>query len=89
MIRRALAYAKLTCKLAVLFGLAALPVAGCSAALPLPPVTRALCYANADQAAQAAVDRECRIGDAGVQFAECPAHDAIMAKLASDQKDCP
>lgn len=80
MIRRAVAWVKLTAKLGALLAL------GCSAAL-LPPA-RALCYANADQAAQSRVDRECRVGDAGVAFAECPAHDEIMAQLKKDQEAC-
>lgn len=66
---------------------AALAVLGCSAA-QLPPPPRALCYAAADVRAQKRVDTECRIGDAGVPFAECPAHDDIMAQLKRDQEEC-
>lgn len=66
--------------------LVVLALCGCGAALP--PPSRALCYAAADQRAQARVDHECRIGDAGVAFAECPAHDDIMAQLAADQQEC-
>ena len=63
---------------------------GCSAALPaVPGPDRALCYAEADRAAQKRVDKECRLGDAGVPFAECPAHDEIMAQLQADQEACP
>ena len=59
---------------------------GCSAALP--PPSRALCYAEADQVAQRRVDVECRIGDAGVAFMSCPAHDEIMDQLAQAQREC-
>ncbi len=68
--------------------LAAVMVTGCSAALPAPPPGRALCYAAADQAAQARVDAECAIGDAGVPFSECPARDEILAGLKSAQEKC-
>ena len=61
---------------------------GCAAANLVPPPARALCYAAADLRAQARVDAECRIGDAGVAFAECPAHDEIMDELASAQRAC-
>lgn len=64
----------------------AILLCGCGAALP--PPSRALCYANADQKAQRAVDKECRIGDAGVKFSECPSHDEIMAQLRRDQEAC-
>jgi hypothetical protein len=64
----------------------ALAVAGCSAALP--PVDRAACYAVADVRAQQRVDTECSIGDAGVPFSECPAHDGILAQLKADQEGC-
>lgn len=68
--------------------LAAVLVAlGCSAA-QLPPAPRVICYAAADVRAQKRVDAECRIGDAGVPFAECPAHDDIMAQLKRDQEEC-
>lgn len=59
---------------------------GCSAALP--PPARALCYAAADLRAQSRVDHECRLGDAGVAFAECPAHDEIMDELKAAQESC-
>ena len=71
---------------AVYLALCALAGAACSAALP--PPSRTLCYAAADLRAQERVDRECRIGDAGVSFAECPAHDDIMAQLKRDQEGC-
>lgn len=68
----------------------ALVLTGCAALKPaLPSADRALCYANADQAAQKRVDVECRIGDLKVPFPECPAHDAIMAQLKADQEACP
>jgi hypothetical protein len=58
---------------------------GCAALKPaLPGPERALCYANADQVAQARVDAEC----ADVAFPECPAHDSIMAQLKADQEAC-
>lgn len=75
----------------VLAILAALGVdlsAGCAAAPGLPGPRRALCYAQADGAAQSRVDAECRIGDAGVDFAECPAHDEILDQLQRDQESC-
>lgn len=63
---------------------------GCAALAPsLPGPERALCYANADQAAQTRVDRECRVGELVVPFPECPAHDSIMAQLQADQEACP
>jgi hypothetical protein len=34
------------------------------------------------------VDAECSVGDAGVAFAECPAHDEIMTELALAQRGC-
>jgi hypothetical protein len=74
-------------RLAALFGLSLIPA--CSAALPAPPPSRALCYAAADQRAQARVDAECAIGDAGVPFSECPARDEILASLKADQEGCP
>ena len=52
------------------------------------PPGRALCYAAADMRAQARVDAECRIGDAGVSFSECPAHDEIMSQLQREQEAC-
>jgi len=79
-VRRALCH-----RLAALFGLVLVPA--CSAALP--PPSRALCYAVADARAQERVDAECRVGDAGaVLFAECPAHDEIMAELQRAQEAC-
>jgi hypothetical protein len=60
---------------------------GCSAA-QLPPPARALCYAAADQRAQVRVNAECSIADAGVAFAECPAHDEIMTQLQLEQEAC-
>ena len=72
-------------RLAALFGLALVPA--CSAA-QLPPPARALCYAAADYAAQARVDAECSIGDAGVPFAECPAAESIVAELKASQEAC-
>jgi hypothetical protein len=54
----------------------------------LPPPARALCYAAADFAAQARVDAECSIGDAGVPFAECPAAESIVAELKAAQESC-
>lgn len=76
----------------VLAILAALGVtqSGCAALKPaLPSADRALCYADADRAAQARVDRECRAGELVVPFPECPAHDSIMAQLQADQEACP
>lgn len=61
-------------------------VCGCSSALPPLPADRALCYAVADRRAQARVDAEC---GGGVSFAECPAHDDIMAELQRSQEACP
>lgn len=62
---------------------------GCAALAPsLPGPERALCYANADHAAQSRVDSECRVGDLVVPFPECPAHDSIMAQLKADQEAC-
>ncbi len=66
---------------------AAALLCACSAAIA-PPPSRALCYAMADLHAQARVDRECRIGDAGVDIASCPAHDEILAQLQKDQEAC-
>lgn len=63
-------------------------VLGACSAAQLPPPPRVLCYAAADVRAQKRVDTECRIGDAGVSFAECPAHDDIMAQLKRDQEEC-
>ena len=71
----------------IAFLLAGLP--GCALFKDAVPPSRAACYFVADQHAQARVDHECRIGDAGVSFAECPAHDEIMAELAAAQKNCP
>ncbi len=63
---------------------------GCASLAPsIPGPARALCYANADQAAQARVDVECRVGGLVVPFPECPAHDSIMAQLKADQEACP
>jgi hypothetical protein len=76
----------------VLLGALAL-LYGCSGS-PLPPPGRAVCYALADARAQARVDAECRgaqsAPDAGAPaaFADCPAHDSIMASLESDQAAC-
>ncbi|MES2384531.1 MAG: hypothetical protein V4593_08275 [Pseudomonadota bacterium] len=64
----------------------ALALCGCGAALP--PPSRAACYAIADVRAQYRVDAECSLGDAGVPFAECPAHDDILASLQRDQEAC-
>jgi hypothetical protein len=61
---------------------------GCAAFRPSLTPSRGLCYAAADQAAQARVDQECAVGDAGVPFAECPAHDEIMAQLQAAQEAC-
>lgn len=60
----------------------------CGAAVPVPPPGRALCYAVADQRAQARVDAECRIGAASVPFSQCPAHDEILAALRAELKEC-
>jgi hypothetical protein len=66
----------------------------CGAAQLAPPPGRAVCYALADARAQARVDAECRgaqsAPDAGAPaaFADCPAHDSIMASLESDQAAC-
>jgi hypothetical protein len=63
---------------------------GCASLAPaVPSVDQTICYAAADRAAQKRVDSECRIGDAVVPFAECPAHDSIMAQLKADQEACP
>ncbi len=66
--------------------LAALAVAalGCSAALP--PPSRALCYAEADSAAQKRVNTECP-ADAG-SFENCTAKATIMADLQRAQQSC-
>jgi hypothetical protein len=45
---------------------------------------RELCYAQAEQRAQASTDEQC--GDQS--FLECPAADAIMSALKSDQEAC-
>lgn len=66
--------------------LVSLALVACSAALP--PASRALCYAAADLHAQSRVDAECRIGDAGVDLAECPAQDEILAELQKAQESC-
>lgn len=58
---------------------------GCSkppAQVPSP--SRALCYANAQQHAQARVNAECT-QDAG----PCPARDAILAEFKAAQEACP
>lgn len=60
-------------------------VCGCTAA-QLPPAGRVLCYAAADQRAQARVDAECSA--AGVEFSVCSSHDDIMTQLANEQKAC-
>jgi hypothetical protein len=67
--------------------LLALCLVACSAALP--PASRALCYAAADLHAQSRVDSECRIGDAGVDFAECPSQQEILDELQKAQESCP
>lgn len=59
----------------------------CSAALP--PPSRALCYAEADQAAQRRVDAECSTPDAGAHFETCPTKGAILAELQKAQEACP
>lgn len=64
-----------------------LALCACSAS-QTPPPARLLCYAVADRAAQARVDAECRIGDAGVDFAECPAREEIMSELQAAQEAC-
>lgn len=64
--------------------LLALALVGCSSSLPPLPPARALCYAVADQRAQARVDAEC----SGVKFAECLEHDDIMAELQRSQEAC-
>jgi hypothetical protein len=63
---------------------------GCSAASRYaPPPGRALCYAAADQAAQARVDAECGpVPDAGVSSDECPALHDIVAELQRNQEAC-
>jgi hypothetical protein len=66
--------------------LLALCFVACSAALP--PASRALCYAAADLYAQARVDRECRIGDAGVDISECPSRDEILEEFQKSQEAC-
>jgi hypothetical protein len=67
--------------------LAFVVLSGCSAALP--PPSRVVCYAVADVRAQARVDAECGgAGDAGVPFAQCPAHDSIIAELKAAQEAC-
>lgn len=45
---------------------------------------RARCYADADAAAQARVNRECP-----VSFDTCPAADSIMDDLQAAQEACP
>ncbi len=61
----------------------------CSAALSaVPPPSRAVCYALADQRAQARVDAKCRVGDAGVPFQECPAATDILEQLQREQEAC-
>ena len=63
----------------------------CSGAqrVPLTPA-RALCYANADQAAQERADRECVAPDGTpVPFAECPFADDILFQLQQEQEACP
>ena len=62
---------------------------GCGGSFPSVPPSRALCYAAADLRAQERFDRECRIGDAGVPFSECPAAPAIDAQLRQEQEACP
>lgn len=63
---------------------------GCGAAAQaLPPPDRAFCYAVADVNAQRRVDLECSKLDGVASFAECPAHDDIMAQLKRDQEACP
>ncbi len=74
----------LCARLAALFGLVLVPACG---AAQTPPA-RALCYVAADAQAQQRVDAECSIGDAGVPFAECPAHDDILADLRAALKEC-
>lgn len=64
--------------------LVGLVLLGCGGALPDVSPSRALCYAGADVRAQKRVDTEC----VGVAFAVCPAHDAILAELRSDQEAC-
>lgn len=66
--------------------LVALFLVACSAAIP--PASRAVCYAAADLQAQVRVDRECRIGDAGVDLSECPARDEILDALQKAQESC-
>jgi hypothetical protein len=62
------------------------------ASTPTVPLTpeRALCYANADQAAQARLDRECVTPDGTpVPALECQYLDDILAELAAAQEACP
>ncbi len=54
----------------------------------LPPPERALCYANADHAAQVRVDKECADATGAVHFASCTNRDAIMADLRAQQEAC-
>jgi hypothetical protein len=71
---------------AVMFFVVLFGCYGCGAAT-IPPV-RAVCYAAADIRAQERVDTECKLGDTFVPFAECPAHDDIMAELQRNQEAC-
>ncbi len=68
--------------------LVALALCSACSAAPIPPAGRALCYVVADRNAQARVDAECRIGDAGVDISECPARDDILAELKADLGAC-
>ena len=58
---------------------------GCSATQDKPTAARLLCYAAADQAAQARVDAEC--GD--VVFDQCPEFESILDELREAQEECP
>jgi hypothetical protein len=63
---------------------------GCGTQLPpsVPSPGRALCYASADQRAQARVNAECKDASGAVHFATCTTKDAIMAEQKTAQEAC-